>query len=40
MLEVVGGKDYILYTKFMADANQCAYAGTSHTYGLSISSKK
>ena len=31
---------YILYTKFMADANQCAYAGTSHTYGLSISSKK
>lgn len=31
---------YILYTKFMADANQCAYAGTSYTYGLSISSKK
>lgn len=31
---------YILYTKFMADADQCAYTGTPYAHGLSISSKK
>ena len=31
---------YILYTKFKADAIQCAYAGTSYSSGLSISSSQ
>lgn len=31
---------YILYTKFNADAVQCAYAGTSYSSGLSISSSQ
>lgn len=31
---------YILYTKFNADALQCAYARTSYSSGLSISSRQ
>lgn len=31
---------YILYTKFMADARQCFYAGTTHESGIGHKSEK
>lgn len=31
---------YILYTKFMADARQCFYAGTSYASGIGHKSEK
>ena len=31
---------YILYTKFIADARQCFYAGTSYASGIGLESEK